>query len=426
MSAVSTQTFTRLESNVRSYSRVYDFVVASARGSVITDTAGNDHIDFLAAAGSLNYGHNDPDLKAALIDYIDRDGIACGLDMFTEAKLEFLDTFEELVLRPRRMDHVVQFTGPTGTSAVESALKLARRVTGRSNVICFTNAFHGMSQGALAATGSSHHRMAPRLPLHGVTRMPYDGYLGDGVDTSDYLARLLDDASSGVDAPAAILLETVQGEGGLTTASAPWLQRIARLAAEHGALLIVDDVQAGCGRTGSFFSFEGLGVMPDLIVLSKSLSGYGLPMSVLLIRPEWDAWLPGQDNGTFRGNGHAFVTASAALVKFWSDDRLMSSVAARGGRIGAALGEIARMCPGALPRGRGLMRGLRLEDPELASAVRRTCLDRGLIVECCGPQDEVVKLLPPLTTPDELLDEGLVILRLAVMDVVDVGYPVSA
>jgi diaminobutyrate-2-oxoglutarate transaminase len=426
MSSAETQIFRRRESNVRSYSRLYDFVVSSAQGSVVIDVEGKSHLDFLSGAGSLNYGHNDPDLKAALLAHIARDGIASGLDMFTDVKRSFLEAFEELILVPRRMDHVVQFTGPTGTSAVESALKLARKVTGRTNVICFTNAFHGVSQGSLAATGSGSHRMAPQLPLTGVTRLPYDGYLGEDVDTSDYLAKLVSDASSGVDAPAAILLETVQGEGGLNAASPQWLQRIAAVAAEQGALLIVDDVQAGCGRTGSFFSFEGMGVMPDLVVLSKSLSGFGLPMSVLLIRPEWDAWLPGQDNGTFRGNGHAFVTAEATLRKFWADDALVHDVARRGAQVADSLSRLRMVCPGTTTRGRGMMRGLDLRDPEFAAVVRQTCVENGLIIECCGPQDEVLKVLPPLTTPDALLEEGLGILTEALLDAANVGFADSA
>lgn len=222
----------------------------------------------------------------------------------------------------------MQFTGPTGTNAVEAALKLARRVTGRTNVIAFTNAFHGVSTGALAATASQYHQMGPAQGLHGVTRMPYDHYLGDGIDTSELLARILADPSGGVAPPAAILLELIQGEGGLNVASPQWFQRIAAVAAEHGALLIVDDCQAGCGRSGAgFFSFEGSGVVPDLIVLAKSLSGMGLPMSALLIRPELDQWRPGEHNGTFRGNAHAFVTAEVAVRKFWSNASLALDIA---------------------------------------------------------------------------------------------------
>jgi diaminobutyrate-2-oxoglutarate transaminase len=406
--------FDSRESVVRSYSRWFDPVLASARGSILRDTHGREYLDFLAGAGALNYGHNDPDLKAALVDYLAADGIAHALDLFTDAKRDFLTSFEELVLQPRGLDHRVQFTGPTGANAVEAALKLARKVTGRTNVIAFTNAFHGVSAGALAATANSHHRMGPEQGLHGVTRMPFDGYLGDGVDTADLLERMLADPSAGVDAPAAILLETVQGEGGLNVASPSWLRRVAALAAEHGALLIIDDVQAGCGRTGTFFSFEDMGITPDLVVLSKSLSGFGLPMAVLLIRPRWDAWTPGEHNGTFRGNGHAFVTATAALRKFWSDDALVTDVARRSELVGSRLKEIAAAVPGGRLKGRGMIQGVDLGRSERAAAVRTACARDGLLIECCGPHDEVIKVLAPLTTDDDLLHRGLDVLQDAV------------
>jgi diaminobutyrate-2-oxoglutarate transaminase len=321
------EVFARRESRVRSYSRKYDVVFEEARGSLVWDTEGREYLDFLAGAGALNYGHNDPDMADALVAHIRGGGITHGLDLFTRPKMEFLEAFEGLILEPRGMDYRVQFTGPTGTNAVEAALKLARKVTGRRNVIAFTNGFHGVSQGALAATGNRDKRMGTTLSLPDVTRLPYDGYLGS-VDTADLLDRMLSDHSSGVDEPAAILLETVQGEGGLNVASRPWLRRIAAIAKTYGALLIVDDIQAGCGRTGSFFSFEGTGVTPDLITMSKSISGFGLPMALLLLKPELDIWKPGEHNGTFRGNAHAFVTARVALEKFWGDRSFQEDVVA--------------------------------------------------------------------------------------------------
>ncbi len=407
--SIDTSVFERTESVVRSYCRGFDAILTSAQGSVVRDNEGREYLDFLAGAGALNYGHNDPDLKAALLDYITGDGIAHGLDLHTEAKGAFLETFERLVLAPRGLDHRVQFTGPTGTNAVEAALKLARMVTGRTNVIAFTNGFHGVSAGALAATGNSHHRIGPVIPLPGVARLPFDGYQGEHVDTADLLASMLSDPSSGLDAPAAIVLETVQGEGGLNVASPAWLHRIAALAREHGALLIVDDIQAGCGRTGSFFSFEPAGITPDLVVLSKSLSGFGVPLSVLLVRPEWDQWKPGQHNGTFRGNGHAFVTARAALDKFWADASFTDAVARRSAIVTTALTELAGQIPGALVKGRGMMQGIEVGET-LSGEITRGCGRNGLIIESAGPRDEVVKVFAPLTTPDDQLADGLRIL----------------
>lgn len=405
--------FARRESVVRSYCRNLDAVLTGGLGTVVRDDQGREYIDFLAGAGALNYGHNDPDMARALIDYIAGNGIAHGLDLHTGAKQTFLERFEQLVLAPRGLDHRVQFTGPTGANAMEAAFKLARKVTGRTNIISFTRAFHGLSAGVLAATGNSQLRGGPVQGLHGVTRLPYDGYLGAGTDTSDLLAAVLADPSSGVDAPAAIVLETVQGEGGLNVASARWLRRVAALAAEHGALLIVDDIQAGVGRTGSFFSFESAGITPDLIALSKSLSGFGLPMSVLLIRPEFDVWEPGEHTGTFRGNAHAFVTATVALEKFWADDTLVTDVARRAALVGERLTEITRRIPGAVVKGRGLMRGFET-DPMLARLIAQHSVRRNLIIERAGPQDEVVKILAPLTTPDDVLERGLSILSDAV------------
>jgi diaminobutyrate-2-oxoglutarate transaminase len=401
----------RRESRVRSYCRTYDAVFVRASGSVMYDRDERPYLDFLAGAGSLNYGHNDPDLKAALLEYIEHDGVAHTLDLVSEAKRSFLVAFERLVLAPRGMRHVVQFTGPTGTNAVEAALKIARKATGRMNVIAFTNAFHGVSQGSLAATGNAHHRSAASVPLTNVTRVPFDGYLGPHIDTSVLLERLLDDPSSGVDPPAAVLLETVQGEGGCNVASVEWLRRVASIARAAGAVLILDDVQAGCGRTGRFFSFEESGVVPDIVVLSKSLSGYGLPMAVVLIEPDLDVWEPGEHNGTFRGNAHAFVTARAALEKFWSDASFVDDIEYNADVVTGHLDDIACVLPGARVKGRGMMQRIDVGASAAANDIVRGCFEAGLIVETCGPHDEVVKVLAPLTTSPDELDEGLGILR---------------
>lgn len=406
--------FVRRESRVRSYCRSFNAVFTSANGSIIRDTKGREYIDFLAGCGSLNYGHNDPDMTAALIDYIKRSGVALGLDLFTTAKGGFLKAFEQLILYPRDLNYRVQFTGPTGANAVESALKLARKVTRRHNVIAFTNGFHGVSLGALAATGSSHHRMS--MPLTGVSRAASDGYFGPECDTAAMLDRMLSDPSSGLDAPAAILLETVQGEGGLNAASAGWIKRIAALSKKHGALLIIDDIQAGCGRTGTFFSFEGMDIVPDIVTLSKSLSGYGLPMAIVMIRREHDRWRPAEHNGTFRGNAHAFVTARVALEKFWSGNEFSLEIERKSRHLSERLKTIAAALPDARLKGRGMMQGIDVGSGELAADVCRACFANGLIIETSGPYDEVVKVLAPLTTPVDILDRGLDILDAAVRE----------
>ena len=306
------KTFNRIESNVRSYCRSFPTVFTRASGATLVGEDGRRYLDFLSGAGTLNYGHNNPRIKARLLEYLESDGIVHGLDMATVAKREFLERFEQTILLPRGLSYKVQFTGPTGANAVEAALKIARNVTGRSNIVAFTNGFHGVTLGAVAATANSHYRDAAGLPPSGTSFVPYDGYLGD-LDTTEYLDRVLTDGSSGVDHPAAVIVETVQGEGGVNVATAAWLRRLEAVCRRHDVLLIVDDIQAGCGRTGTFFSFEDAGIRPDLVTLSKSLSGYGMPMSVVLMRPELDQWKPGEHNGTFRGNNLAFVTATPAL-----------------------------------------------------------------------------------------------------------------
>ncbi len=407
--------FARRESEARSYCRNFDTVFTSAEGSTMTDADGRTYIDFLAGCSSLNYGHNDPDMKAALLDHIAGNGIAHGLDMYTDSKAAFLKAFEELVLWPRGMDHKVMMTGPTGTNAVEAAIKLARKVTGRKNVISFTNGFHGMTLGSLALTGNHGKRAgAGGVSLNDVTRMPFEGALGDDVDTLQIIESMLANSSSGIEPPAAFILELVQGEGGLNAASPEWVQGIARLAEAHGALLIVDDIQAGLGRTGSFFSFDNFGIVPDMVTMAKSLSGFGLPFAALLIKPEHDIWKPAEHNGTFRGNTHAFVTARIALEKFWADDRFRHQIALKSQVLEERLLGIAARIPGATIKGRGMMRGVDVGSGELAGEICAEAFRNGLIIETSGAEDEVVKVLAPLTTPMEQFKEGLDILESAV------------
>jgi diaminobutyrate-2-oxoglutarate transaminase len=405
------ETFTRRESEIRSYCRSFPIVFERAQGAELIAADGRRYIDFLAGCSTLNYGHNDADMKLALVDYILRDGVTHGLDMYTEAKAQFLAAFEDIILTPRGMDYRLQFTGPTGANAVEAALKLARKVTGRHQVVAFTNGFHGVTLGALACTGNGHHRGGAGLPLEGVTRMPYDGYLADGATGTglEMLAQMLDDPSSGLEPPAAFIVETVQGEGGLNVASTEWMRGLEQLAHKHGSLLIVDDIQAGCGRTGSFFSFEAMGISPDVVTLAKSLSGMGLPFAMVMLKPEHDIWLPAEHNGTFRGNNHAFVTARVALEKFWKDDAFAAQVCAKGEHLGKRLAEIAGK-HGYGTKGRGMFRGIEVRDGETASAICAACFERGLVIETSGAHDEVVKVLAPLTIKAEQLDAGLDIL----------------
>lgn len=409
--------FDRLESEVRSYCRSFPEVFARAKGSCVIDESGEEYIDFFAGAGVMSYGHNNEHLKAALLDYIADDGITHGLDMATEAKAAFLQAFESIVLQPRGLRYKVMFPGPTGTNSVEAALKLARKITKRVGIVAFTNGFHGMTLGSLALTGNQGKRAGAGVPLTHVTRMPFDGYFGDATDTIAYADTLLSDASSGVDAPAAFIVETVQAEGGINVASHRWLRDLQALARKHGALLIVDDIQVGCGRTGPFFSFEKVGIQPDIVCLSKALSGYGLPFALTLIRPDLDVWKPGEHNGTFRGNNLAFVTARAALDHYWKDGRLQSAVSEKAETVRSALDSLADEFGGEV-RGTGLIQGLAL-DSDTTAAICREAFSRGVVIETAGADDEVVKILPPLTIQPDILEDGLQIVRDAMRYVVD-------
>jgi diaminobutyrate-2-oxoglutarate transaminase len=404
--------FTALESEVRSYSRAWPVVFDRAVGATVYAEDGTEYLDFFAGAGSLNYGHNNPILKKVLLDFLADDRMVHTLDMFTTARREFLQTFRSHILEPRGLDHKVVFPGPGGANAVEAALKLARKVTGRESVINFTNAFHGMTLGALSVTGNSMKRGGAGIPLVHATPMPYDDYFNGDVDDFQYFQRMLEDGGSGLNEPAAVIVETVQGEGGINAARAEWLRGLADLCTKHGILLILDDIQMGCGRTGEFFSFEEAGIVPDIICLSKSISGYGLPMAITLVRPELDVWEPGEHNGTFRGLAPAFATASEAIRTYWADDALEKDVKAKGLLIESHFNSAVSRHPEheLLAKGRGLARGLQLPDGELAGRVTQYAFEHGLLVETSGPDGEVVKLLPPLTIAEDELRRGLAIL----------------
>lgn len=405
-----TDIFETLESEVRGYCRSWPAVFERSQGSTMYAEDGKEYLDFFSGAGALNYGHNNPLLLEPLLDYLRSGAVVHSLDMKTPAKRRFLETFQEVILKPRGMDHKVMFPGPTGTNSVEAALKLARKVTGRQHILSFTNAFHGMTLGSLSVTGNSMKRKGAGIPLTNSSKIPYDDYF-DG-ETADFLwlERVLEDSGSGVDKPAAVIVETVQGEGGLNAARLTWLKGLSELCKKHDILLIVDDVQAGCGRTGTFFSFEDAGFTPDIICLSKSISGFGLPMALTLFRPELDVWEPGEHNGTFRGHNPAFVTGTAALNTYWRDDAFQQQVAARIAQLHDGLERLAATVEGASVRGRGLLAGVFFPDTETAGKIAAAAYEQGLLVETSGPESEVVKLMPALTITAEELERGLEIL----------------
>ncbi|MBV1880591.1 MAG: diaminobutyrate--2-oxoglutarate transaminase [Pseudomonadales bacterium] len=413
---MNTDVFNDYESQVRSYCRSYPVVFTKAKGSILTDEQGREYIDFFAGAGALNYGHNHDLIKDKLIEYLQSDNIIHGLDLFTSAKRSFLVALHELILKPRGYHYKTQFCGPTGTNAVEAAMKLARKNKGRTGIIAFQGGFHGMTAGALSVTGNKFNREGAGTPLNNVTFMPYPyGYMKN-LNTIEYMDQVLSDPNSGVEVPAAVIVETVQAEGGVIVAPTEWLHGLRAVCDKHDMLLIVDDIQVGCGRTGDFFSFERAGIQPDMVTLSKSISGYGLPLALVLIKPELDNWLPGEHNGTFRGNQLAFVGGEAA-IKIWHDENIASQVSQKMRVIENFLKKsIAVLDPRIEVRGIGMIWGVdlsQLQDESLVNDILMNCFENGLILESAGRNGQVVKFLPPLNIPMKVLEQGLEIAKRA-------------
>ncbi len=417
--------FEERESGIRAYSRVYPAVFASAENARQTDDTGKEYIDFFAGAGVLNFGHNNPRMTSAVIDYLQNNGVLHSLDMHTVAKGAFMQKFTDVVLKPRGMPHRMQFMGPTGTNAVEAAMKLARRATGRENIVAFSRGFHGMTLGALAATANAYFRDAAGIPLLHVDHEPFGcetKCLGCenncGLEPLEALAARYRDLSSGVTPPAAFMLEVVQAEGGVNVADREWIQRLAALAKELGSVLIVDEIQVGCGRTGSYFSFDDLDIKPDIICLAKGIGGLGTPLAMNLVTPELDDhWSPGQHTGTFRGQNLSFVAGTEAL-KYFETPELMEQVKEKAKLTRNKLEPLLNDDRLQL-RGKGLVFGLDVGNGERAAAVVKQCFENGLMVSSCGSGGKVLKLIPPLTIPESDLVAGLDILIDALRSVLE-------
>ena len=397
--------FEQRESNIRAYCRVYPVVFDKAVNARQTDESGKQYIDFFAGAGVLNFGHNNPRMKKAMINYLESDGVTHSLDMHTTAKRAFMERFVKTILEPRNMDHKMQFMGPTGTNSVEAALKIARRATGRQEIAAFTHGFHGMTLGALACTANAYFRGAAGVPLNHVSHHKFGC-----TEHLKQLATYYADASSGFSPPAAFLVETIQAEGGVNVASKEWLQALAKLAKDVGALLIIDDIQVGCGRTGSYFSFDDMGLDPDIVCLAEGVGSMGTPMALNLVKPEIDKhWSPGEHTGTFRGQSLSFVAGSEALGYF-EDSELMTEVAHKAALMAGALTPLEKNFKAVTVRGKGMILGLDVGSGEQAKAIVDTCFADGLLIASCGTGGRVVKLIPPLTIPHDDLQQGLDIL----------------
>jgi diaminobutyrate-2-oxoglutarate transaminase len=408
--------FEQRESDIRAYCRVYPVVFEKAENAIQTDENGKEYIDFFAGAGVLNFGHNNERMTKAVVEYIQSKGVTHSLDMHTTAKRDFMQSFVDTILEPRKMPHKMQFMGPTGTNAVEAALKLARRATGRSDIIAFTKGFHGMTLGSLACTANEYFRGAAGIPLLHVSHQPFGCEtpcqgceMGCGVGNLETLRAQYSDASSGIKPPAAFLVETIQAEGGVNVASTKWLKALATLAKDMGSLLIVDDIQVGMGRTGSFFSFDDIGIDPDIICLAKGLGGLGTPMAMNLVKPEIDKlWSPGEHTGTFRGQSLSFVAGKQAL-SYFENDEFMQEVKAKASIMSKALAPLEKI-QGVQVRGKGMVLGLDVIDGTVARAIIDECFRQGLLIATCGTGGRVIKLIPPLTIPERDLLEGLVTL----------------
>lgn len=411
--------FETRESNVRSYCRSFPTLFHRAKGAFIYSESGEAYIDFLAGAGALNYGHNNDYIKQKVISYLDADAIAHGLDFHTSAKEQFISKFTETVLTPKNLDYRLQFCGPTGTNAVEAALKLARKVKKRPGIFSFMGGYHGMTLGSLSISGNRDIKAGAFGTSNNVTFMPYPFGFMESFDTIEFIESVLNDVNSGVEKPAAIIFETVQAEGGVIVAPIEWMQRLRNLCDRHDILLICDDIQVGCGRTGPFFSFERANIIPDMVVLSKSIGGYGFPMSLLLLKPELDIWEPGEHNGTFRGNQLAFVGGTAALeyreiVNLEKEVKLKESFLHN-----LLMDKIVSISEKIKIRGTGLIWGIDISnfaDANLGKKLTSRCFELGLIIEKAGRNNTVIKILPPLTIEMPILKQGCSIIKQAFDD----------
>lgn len=415
---MNTTIFETIESNVRSYCRSFPTVFTKAKGAIMTDENGKEYIDFFAGAGALNFGHNPPEMNKRIISYLESDGILHSMDMYTAPKREFLTYFQDKILAPRGLNYKIQFAGPTGTNAVEAAIKLARKFKGRQNIFAFMGAFHGMTLGALSLTTDSCSREGAGQALANVTHIPAPDMF-PGFDTIAYMERLLTDDHSGVEKPAAVVLETVQADGGINVFDAQWLRELRALCDRHDILLVVDDIQVGCGRTGTFFSFERADIVPDIVTISKSIGGCGMPLSMVLMKPELDIWEAGQHTGTFRGNQLSLIAGKVGLEIF-VEQNLERDVKRKAALIDQFMrNEVLPLDSRISCRGIGMIWGVDFSgfDQDMTKPLIAACFKNGLIVERVGRNNNVLKIMPPLIIEDELLLKGLEIVRDSIKEI---------
>lgn len=411
------------ESNVRSYPRSFPLAIKRARGCIITATDGREYYDCLSGAGTLALGHNHPAIVYAIQDAIANELPLHTLDITTAVKQMFMD--EVLLSLPHFFSHdaVVQFCGPTGADAVEAALKLAKLITGRDGIFAFQGAYHGMTHGALSVTGnvSVKENMKGLMPHVNFLPYPYAYRCPFGIGEKGaeiglrYIENILTDPESGVVKPAAVIVEVIQGEGGVIPAPNFWLQELRRITQQHGIILIVDEVQTGVGRTGNLYAFEASGIKPDIVILSKAIGG-GLPISLLVFPKHFDVWQKGHHTGTFRGNQLA-MAAGIATLKTIKEENILENVNRMGARLRNHLENIKNDDIAEI-RGRGLMLAVEIVDktknpnamnsypahPTLARQIQQNCFENGLIVELGGRHGSTLRFLSPLNVNENEID----------------------
>lgn len=425
------------ESEVRSYPRRLPIAIKQAFGCLVEDTRGQIFLDCLAGAGTLALGYNHPEINQALKEQLDSGLPYQTLDIATSAKTTFIQSVKSFLPQELSENSVIQFCGPSGADAVEAAIKLAKQTTGRNTMFAFRGAYHGMTNGTMGMMGNLGTKARRTGLMSDVHFMPFPynlrcpfGLGGDeGAKASiRYIDRLLNDDESGIMKPAAIIVEPVQGEGGVVPAPAFWLRELRRICDEHGILLIFDEIQCGVGKTGYNFAFEESGIVPDILCLSKAIGG-GLPMSLLVINKQHDTWKPGEHTGTFRGNQLAMVSGAKAL-EIIQRDNLVEHANIAGQYLRYGLESIQkRVNCIAEVRGKGLMLGVEIKNPngelnkfgepqadsELTLSIQRAALERGLIVEKGGREGAVIRFLPPLIISFEQIDFALRVFEDAIL-----------
>ena len=431
------------ESNARSYPRKFPFALKKAKGLWIEDVEGNKYLDFLCGAGTLALGHNDPEINQAMIDLISEDAPLHTLDLTTPVKDEFVHMLLSLLPGELKNNAKIQFCSPSGTDATDAALKLCKTATGRSEIIAFSGGYHGMGHGALALTGNLNAKNKVHGLMPGVHFMPYPysyrcpfGLGGDaGVKAAcAYFERLLKDPESGITKPAAVILEPIQGEGGVIPAPVEFLQTVRRVTQELDIPMIVDEIQCGIGRSGTFFAFEEAHIVPDVILASKAIGG-SQPMAVVIYNKKLDLWTAGAHAGTFRGNQLA-MKAGLVVMNRVSKPEFLAEVKEKGEYLKNKLLELKAKHPiiGDI-RGRGLMLGCEFVDPtgkpdaigsfpasgEIAAAVQKECFENKLIMEKGGRFGSVMRCLCALTVTKEEIDTMLSIFEKSIKEVESCG-----